>query len=112
MLVDVGDNIGGGTPGDGTVLLAELLAQDARDACIVIADPEAAAAAFAAGVGAEVEITSAVRRTAGTASPFRLPGECVSSAMVSGCTRDPRTPAYRSTWDRRRCCAAAASIWS
>ena len=30
MLVDVGDNIGGGTPGDGTVLLAELLAQDAQ----------------------------------------------------------------------------------
>lgn len=57
MLVDVGDNIGGGTPGDGTVLLAELLAQDARDACIVIADPEAASAAFAAGVGADVELT-------------------------------------------------------
>ena len=32
MLVDVGDNIGGGTPGDGTVLLAELLAQGAQEA--------------------------------------------------------------------------------
>ena len=32
MLVDVGDNIGGGTPGDGTVLLAELLAQEAQEA--------------------------------------------------------------------------------
>ena len=30
MLVDVGDNIGGGTPGDGTVLLAELLAQELK----------------------------------------------------------------------------------
>jgi microcystin degradation protein MlrC len=57
MLVDVGDNIGGGTPGDGTVLLAELLAQDAQEACLVIADPEAAGTAFAAGVGAEVELT-------------------------------------------------------
>lgn len=51
MLVDVGDNIGGGTPGDGTVLLAELLAQSAEEATVVIADAEAAAAAFAAGVG-------------------------------------------------------------
>jgi microcystin degradation protein MlrC len=51
MLVDVGDNIGGGTPGDGTVLLRELIAQKAQDATIVIADPEAVEAAFAAGVG-------------------------------------------------------------
>ena len=56
MLVDVGDNIGGGTPGDGTVLLAELLAQGAQEATIVIADAEAAQAAFAAGVGATVRL--------------------------------------------------------
>jgi microcystin degradation protein MlrC len=56
MLVDVGDNIGGGTPGDGTVLLAELLAQNAREATIVIADAEAAEAAHAAGVGATLRL--------------------------------------------------------
>jgi microcystin degradation protein MlrC len=56
MLVDVGDNIGGGTPGDGTVLLAELLAQGAQEATMVIADAEAARAAFAAGVGAPVRL--------------------------------------------------------
>lgn len=55
ILVDVGDNIGGGTPGDGTVLLAELLNQDARDAVMVIADPEAVQEAFAAGVGSTLE---------------------------------------------------------
>jgi microcystin degradation protein MlrC len=55
MLVDVGDNIGGGTPGDGTVLLAELLRQGARDAVVVIADAEAVRDAFAAGVGGTVE---------------------------------------------------------
>jgi microcystin degradation protein MlrC len=55
ILVDVGDNIGGGTPGDGTVLLRELLDQGARDATIVIADPEAVEDAFDAGVGKEVE---------------------------------------------------------
>lgn len=51
MLVDVGDNIGGGTTGDGTVLLDELLRQNAQDAVVVIADAEAAAAAIAAGPG-------------------------------------------------------------
>jgi microcystin degradation protein MlrC len=56
MLVDVGDNIGGGTPGDGTVLLAELLAQDAQEACVVIADAAAAKAAFTAGVGGTVRL--------------------------------------------------------
>ncbi len=55
VLVDVGDNIGGGTPGDGTVLLAELLAQGAQDATIFIADAEAVRAAVAAGVGGTVE---------------------------------------------------------
>jgi microcystin degradation protein MlrC len=51
ILVDVGDNIGGGTTGDGTVLLRELLRQDAKDAVVVISDPEAAASAIAAGPG-------------------------------------------------------------
>jgi microcystin degradation protein MlrC len=55
VLVDVGDNIGGGSPGDGTVLLAELLVQGARGATVVIADPEAVAVAFAAGIGGTVE---------------------------------------------------------
>ncbi len=57
MLVDVGDNIGGGTPGDGTVLLAELLRQGATGAVMVIADAEAVRDAFAAGVGGTVETT-------------------------------------------------------
>lgn len=52
MLVDVGDNIGGGTTGDGTMLLAELLRQGAAGAVVVIADADAAAQAIAAGPGA------------------------------------------------------------
>ena len=51
ILVDGPDNIGGGAPGDGTILLAELLRQGATEAAVVIADPEAVAIAFAAGVG-------------------------------------------------------------
>jgi microcystin degradation protein MlrC len=50
MLVDVADNIGGGSPGDGTAILAELIAQQATGVAIAIADPEAVALAFSAGV--------------------------------------------------------------
>ncbi len=49
VLVDLGDNIGGGSAGDGTVLLAELLRQGARDAVVVIYDPEAVRAAARPG---------------------------------------------------------------
>lgn len=56
ILVDVGDNIGGGTPGDGTVLLAELIQRRAPKALVPIADGQAVAEAFAAGVGAHVRL--------------------------------------------------------
>jgi len=51
ILADVGDNIGAGTPGDGTFLLRELIRQRAEDAVVLIADPEAVANAIEAGIG-------------------------------------------------------------
>ncbi|MCL4506079.1 MAG: M81 family metallopeptidase [Chloroflexi bacterium] len=58
VLADVGDNIGGGTPGDGTVLLQALLNTGDRDlsAAVIITDPEAVARAVQAGSGAPVEM--------------------------------------------------------
>lgn len=56
ILVDVSDNVGAGSPGDGTALLHELLVQDATDATVIIADAAAAAAAFAAGVGGRIQV--------------------------------------------------------
>ena len=52
VLADVGDNVGGGCPGDGTALLRELLAQRAPSAVVVIADAAAAVAAGELGEGA------------------------------------------------------------
>jgi microcystin degradation protein MlrC len=57
ILVDAADNIGGGTPGDGTALLAELLRQDAHGAVVTIADAEAVRSCLAAGVGAAVRLS-------------------------------------------------------
>jgi microcystin degradation protein MlrC len=77
ILVDVGDNVGAGTPGDGTVLLAELLHQKAEGALVLLCDPEAVAACVKAGIrqaitckvggksdshhGPTVEITGTIR---------------------------------------------------
>jgi microcystin degradation protein MlrC len=51
ILVDLGDNIGGGSAGDGTVLLAEILRQRATGAVVVLFAPEAVKECQRIGVG-------------------------------------------------------------
>ena len=55
-LMDVGDNVGGGSPGDSTVLLAELLRQGVTGAMVVLYDPEAVAQCTEAGVMQQVQL--------------------------------------------------------
>lgn len=57
ILVDSADNVGGGTPGDGTDALKAMLALDVQEGTIVLADAEAVAACWAAGEGAEVTLS-------------------------------------------------------
>ena len=51
-LLDVGDNVGGGSAGDGTALAAELQRRGSGKSFVCIYDPESVAAAEAAGIGA------------------------------------------------------------
>ncbi|MEZ6141142.1 MAG: M81 family metallopeptidase [Zavarzinella sp.] len=51
LLIDLGDNIGGGSAGDGTTLLAELLAANATGWLVVLYDPQAVALAEQLGIG-------------------------------------------------------------
>ncbi len=51
VLVEMGDNIGGGSAGDATFLLAELVRQRASGWVVVIADPENVKEAARLGVG-------------------------------------------------------------
>ncbi len=51
ILADPADNIGGGSAGDGTAVLRELLRADAKGAVVVINDPAAVSEAAEAGVG-------------------------------------------------------------
>ncbi len=57
ILADVGDNVGGGSPGDGTFLLQALLEAGAREAVVTLADFEAVAECARAGEGSTVEIS-------------------------------------------------------
>jgi microcystin degradation protein MlrC len=55
-IADSGDNIGGGTPGDGTALLREIFRQGVDSAFVQLCDPEAVRRAAEAGVGATVSL--------------------------------------------------------
>ena len=55
VLVEMGDNIGGGSAGDATFMLDELIKQKAKGWVVAMADPAAVAAAVQAGVGGRFE---------------------------------------------------------
>ena len=56
ILVEMGDNIGGGSPGDSTFILAELQRQKASGFVVVLYDPEAVQTCIQAGVGANISL--------------------------------------------------------
>ncbi|MDE0556239.1 MAG: MlrC C-terminal domain-containing protein, partial [Candidatus Poribacteria bacterium] len=56
ILVEMGDNIGGGSPGDSTFILAELIAQGASGFVVVVYDPEGVQTCIQAGVGGTVSL--------------------------------------------------------
>jgi microcystin degradation protein MlrC len=55
-LMDCGDNIGGGGPGDATILFEEARRQGLSPVGVILHDPAAAAACHEAGVGARVDL--------------------------------------------------------
>jgi microcystin degradation protein MlrC len=56
VLMDVGDNIGGGSPADSTILLEVAMRLGARGFLQTLRDPQAVAECIAAGVGATVSL--------------------------------------------------------
>ena len=55
-MMEMGDNIGGGSAGDSTFVLEELLGQGANGWVMALYDPEAVAACAAAGIGAQLTL--------------------------------------------------------
>ena len=56
ILVEMGDNIGGGSPGDSTIILSELIRQNTSGFVIVICDSESVQTCVQAGVGNQVSL--------------------------------------------------------
>jgi microcystin degradation protein MlrC len=77
VLVDTGDNVGGGSAGDGTTLLRELLHQGATESVTCLFAPAEVQQCAAAGVNATVTLTVGGKVD-------RLHGEPLT---VSGCVR-------------------------
>ena len=57
VLVDTGDNVGGGSAGDGTVLLSEMIRQGVTDSVVCLYAPEEVRICASAGVGNEVNLS-------------------------------------------------------
>ena len=72
LLIEPADNIGGGTPGDGTGILAPLLATGRSGIVAVINDPEAAAICHAAGLGASVDLKIGAKTDVFHGAPIQI----------------------------------------
>jgi microcystin degradation protein MlrC len=73
-LFDTGDNIGGGSSGDSTFLLAELVQQKATGWVMTIADPAAVQAALKAGIGGRLEMPVGGKTDQLHGSPVQIKG--------------------------------------
>lgn len=74
ILADQGNNTAGGSPGDGTVILAGLQRAGWPDAALFVADPESVEHAWAAGVGAEVDLSVGGKNEPTNGEPVALRG--------------------------------------
>ena len=74
VLMDVGDNIGGGSPGDSTVLLAEAQRLGVRRYLQTLFDPEAVAACVSAGVGSTVTLPVGAKTDSMHGRPVQVTG--------------------------------------
>lgn len=71
VIADVWDNPGGGTAGDATVILGELIARGATDVAVgTIWDPIAVQICFAAGEGAEIPLRFGAKSAPDTGLPI------------------------------------------
>ena len=74
VLLDVGDNIGAGSTGDSTFLLAVAMRRSLRSWLQTIRDPDAAAACFSAGKGERVSLEVGGKSDGLHGSPVKLNG--------------------------------------
>lgn len=94
VVLDTGDNVGGGSPGDSTHLLHAARQLGVAGMTSALADPEAVAQCSAAGVGARVALAVGGKTDDRHGAPFPVTG--VVAAMADGRFEDP-TPTHGGT---------------
>jgi microcystin degradation protein MlrC len=103
VLMDVGDNVGGGSSSDSTVLFEEILRQGISNALVVLYDPEAAFACVTAGVRQQVELAVGAKTDSLHGRPIRVKGRV---RLIS----DGLLERSRSRGGRYACAGAAAEL--
>jgi microcystin degradation protein MlrC len=88
VLMDVGDNIGGGSSADSTILLAEAKRLGVRRYLQTLYDPEAVAAGVAAGVGSTVTLAVGAKTDQYHGRPVEVTGRV--RLISDGKFEDPR----------------------
>jgi len=78
VLMDTGDNIGGGSPADSTFILKELIDQKATGWVVVISDPEANEKAFDLGVNGKFDAMVGGKTDRNHGDPVRIRGRVKS----------------------------------
>lgn len=74
ILADEGNNTAGGSPGDGTAILAGLQEAGWPDAALFIRDAESVGACWEAGVGAEIDLEVGAKIDPSSGDPVQLRG--------------------------------------
>jgi microcystin degradation protein MlrC len=92
ILADQGNNTAGGSPGDGTAILAGLKAAGWPDAALFIADPESVDAAWEAGIGGAVDLRVGGKNepTNGDPVPMRAEVRLMTDLEVDFVTGDSK----------------------
>ncbi|MHB1022224.1 MAG: M81 family metallopeptidase [Acidobacteriaceae bacterium] len=74
VLMDIGDNVGGGSPADSTILLREILDQHGQNALVILYDPNAVQQCLLAGIRSEVSLQAGAKTDTLHGTPVQIQG--------------------------------------
>lgn len=74
VLLDIGDNVGGGSPADSTILFEEIQKQGACNSLVILYDPDAVRQCLAVGVRQSVELEVGSKTGGLHGKPVRIRG--------------------------------------
>lgn len=74
VLMDVGDNVGGGSPGDSTVLLREVLEQGLENVLVILTDPKAVRKCLQTPIGETLTLEVGAKQDSSHGTPIEIQG--------------------------------------